>query len=80
MSPSEEIAFLSNRVRELVALLDEQNGTPCAQIRWSQDRDELIGEIARLRAALSKIPKAFTSTDMVNIALTALKTGAPFRG
>jgi hypothetical protein len=37
------------RCRELVQLLDEQIGTPCAEIRWQQEREAMQAEAVRLR-------------------------------
>lgn len=34
---------------------DHIHGTPCAQIRWQQEREELQAEVERLRAALRSL-------------------------
>jgi hypothetical protein len=36
-------------------LADHINGTPCAEIRWQQERETLEDEIRRLRAALEGV-------------------------
>jgi hypothetical protein len=40
---ADEIERLRQRVRDLVATCDHYAGTPCAEIRWEQERDELRG-------------------------------------
>lgn len=54
-------AEVADLQRERAVLLDKLNGTPCAEVRWQQERDELAKEAARYRAlkemaALSDMP------------------------
>jgi hypothetical protein len=43
---------LRQRVRDLVATCDHYAGTPCAEIRWEQERDELRGLLREARAVI----------------------------
>lgn len=46
---AKRIEELGQKVHNLTRLLDEQMGTPCGQIRWQQEREELEAEKASLR-------------------------------
>jgi len=88
---SSQIIWLENKVKEQAdeidrlrhnlkaELLDHINGTPCAQIRWHHEKEDLEKEIERLREALRKIENIgdcgcqSECGDMIAIALAALK-------
>lgn len=38
-----------------VAALDAFHGTPCAEIRWGQERDELLRRVANLESEVEKL-------------------------
>ena len=41
-------AELSEKVRQLTKLLDDQNGTPCEQIRHAEEKAELIAALEKI--------------------------------
>jgi len=57
-------------------LADHINGTPCAEIRWQQERETLEDEIRRLRSALETVRDEYGYTfptdtnQMIAAALT----------
>ena len=59
------VAELDRLRRERAELLDRIHGTPCAQIRWQQEREEFQADNERLRAALIEI-------DFICLALIAV--------
>ena len=48
-----EVERLKGNMRARLA--DHINGTPCAEIRWQQERETLEDEVRRLRAALEEV-------------------------
>lgn len=46
--------------RERAELSDRLNGTPCAEIRWQHEREELIGDRDALRARVAELEAALT--------------------
>jgi hypothetical protein len=51
--------FLTNKVKNLTSLLDDQLGTPCEQIRHKDEVEALQGENDRLKTALHAIVKNY---------------------
>jgi predicted phage gp36 major capsid-like protein len=69
-----EVERLKGNMRARLA--DHINGTPCAEIRWQQERETLEDEIRRLRAALETVRDEYGYTfptdtnQMIAAALT----------
>lgn len=57
-----KVETLRRENQKLRAMLsDEKNGTPCAQIRWQQERDDLRRDREELLAALLEISQVARS-------------------
>ena len=57
--PCDDVKRMADEVGKLrrlrAELLDKLHGTPCAEIRWQQERETFVADNERLRAALEQI-------------------------
>ncbi len=61
--PCDDVKRMADEVDKLrrlrAELLDKLHGTPCAEIRWQQERETLVADNERLRAALERAESNF---------------------
>ena len=57
--PCDDVKRMADEVGKLrrlrAELLDKLHGTPCAEIRWQQERETLVADNERLRLALAQV-------------------------
>ena len=65
--PCDDVKRMADEVDKLrrlrAELLDKLHGTPCAEIRWQQERETLKADNERLRAALERLVMAKNEKD-----------------
>jgi len=66
--PCDDVKRMADEVDKLrrlrAELLDKLHGTPCAEIRWQQERETLVADNERLRAALERAADFFFDVGM----------------